>query len=83
MSTVDALLDQALRLSYDDRVDLVHRLLLSLDESVPLTNDEWIAAWKPELERRLEAYRRGETIATDWRESLERVRRSLAERART
>lgn len=83
MSTVESLLDQALQLSPDDRADLAHRLLKSLGpEDEVLSDEQWIAAWAPELERRVRAYERGETGATDWRESLERVRSSLAERSR-
>lgn len=83
MSTVDSLLDQALELSPEERADLARRLILSLDaQNGALSDDEWIAAWKPELERRLRAYESGEAKAIDWRKSVEQVRASLAERSR-
>lgn len=81
MASVESLLDQALQLSPEDRADLAQRLLQTLEKGHrSLSADEWVAAWKPELERRVQAHERGETVAMDWRESLERVRNSLPER---
>ena len=37
-------------------------------------------AWTEEIVRRVEAYDRGEVRASDWRESLARVRQQLRER---
>lgn len=80
MNTVDSILGQ---LSPEERADLARRLILSLDaQNGALSDDEWIAAWNPELEERLRAYENGEAKATVWKESLERIRASLAERSR-
>lgn len=80
MSTVDDLMEQALRLSAQARAEMAERLLLSLTDGSEVADDEWIAAWRPELERRIEAYQTGETSAIDWRESVDRVRQALRER---
>lgn len=77
----DERLDGALRLSAEERVDFARRPSLTLnDGNESLSDAEWVAAGRPELERRVQAYKRGETVATDWRDSLERVRKSLTER---
>jgi hypothetical protein len=42
--------------------------------------DEDVVAWTREIDRRLEAYERGEMDAVDARVAIEEMRRELAER---
>ncbi|HNM82765.1 MAG TPA: addiction module protein [Rhodocyclaceae bacterium] len=63
----------ALQLTRGERATLVEHLLISLDE-----DDEILAAWVEEAERRGDAYERGEMEAVDFDESLARLRAQLA-----
>lgn len=63
----------ALQLTTHERARLVERLLLSLDE-----DDEILAAWVAEAERRGEAFARGEMDAIDFDEAIARLRARLA-----
>ena len=58
-SQTQALLEQALRLSQEERAKLAREILGSLDDEPELTEDEWWAAWAPEIRRRLEAAKSG------------------------
>jgi putative addiction module component (TIGR02574 family) len=71
------LLNKAMELSADERAELARRLILSLD-SAPADADA-DGAWDKEIERRLERLDRGEAKLVDWRESVERARKSLRE----
>jgi putative addiction module component (TIGR02574 family) len=75
---VQELLTKAMNLSPGERAELSDLLIETLDvpgESV--SEDEWAQAWGPEIERRLQAYERGETKGQDWREALDEIRQSL------
>jgi len=75
----EQLLQQALRMPEDDRAYLAEMLEVSLPE--PAVPSEQLAAeWSREIDRRIEAYLRGETTATSVDESIERIRRALVER---
>ena len=63
----------ALQLAPTERARLAERLLVSLDE-----DDEILAAWVEEAERRGEAYERGEMEAIDFDESIARLKAKLA-----
>lgn len=63
----------ALQLAPVERARLAERLLVSLDE-----DDEILAAWVEEAERRGEAYDRGEMGAIDFDESIARLKAKLA-----
>ena len=76
MSSVDEIAAQALQLSPRDRMHLAD----ILESSLP-TGDV-AAAWATELERRVDAYDRGEVQASDSSDLVERVREKLAERHR-
>ena len=54
-------LDQALKLSANDRAALVENLILSLDKPDPSLDAQWLK----EAEDRLAAYRSGELTAID------------------
>jgi len=70
------LAEQGKALAPEDRSRLVDMLLVSLHED-PLAQIE--AAWDEEVERRLEAYDRGEVQAIDGEEVLAKAR-ALARR---
>lgn len=55
----------ALQLAQSERAHLAERLLVSLDE-----DDEILASWVAEAERRGDAYDRGEMEAIDFDESI-------------
>lgn len=63
----------ALQLAQADRAHLAERLLVSLDE-----DDEILAAWVEEAERRGDAFDRGEMGAVDFDESIARLKAKLA-----
>ena len=66
----------ALQLARTERAHLAERLLFSLDE-----DDEILAAWVEEAERRGDAYERGEMGAVDFDESIARLKAELASAA--
>jgi putative addiction module component (TIGR02574 family) len=66
----------ALQLTASERAHLAERLLASLDE-----DDEIMAAWVAEAERRGEAFERGEMEAIDFDESIARLKARLADAA--
>ena len=63
----------ALQLASGERAKLAERLLVSLEE-----DDEILAVWVEEAERRGEAYERGEMEAIDFDESVARLKAKLA-----
>lgn len=63
----------ALQLAPSERAHLAERLLVSLEE-----DDEILAAWVEEAERRGEAFERGEMGAIDFDESMARLKTRLA-----
>lgn len=72
MQTVEEIAARALELSTADRLYLADLLDVSLvDAGVS-------EAWAIELERRLSAYDRGETVSIDASDLVERVRRKLS-----
>lgn len=73
MSTsAKTVMDQALKLSANDRAALVETLILSLDKPDPALDAEWLR----EAEDRLAAYQSGELAAVD----ADDVFRELGER---
>lgn len=65
----------ALQLPASDRSHLAERLLDSLSE-----DDEIMAAWLEEAERRADAHDRGEMETIDFDESIARARARIASR---
>jgi len=63
----------ALQLAPAERAHLAERLLVSLDE-----DDEILAAWVAEAERRGDAFDRGEMGAIDFDESIARLKAKLS-----
>lgn len=65
----------ALQLASSDRAKLAERLLISREE-----DDEILAAWVEEAERRGDAYERGEMEAIDFDEAIAQARARIANR---
>lgn len=65
----------ALQLTPAERARLAERLLASLDE-----DDEILAAWVEEAERRADAFERGEIEAVDFDEAIAQARARIAKR---
>jgi hypothetical protein len=78
MANREQIAQQALGLPEEDRAYVADLLEQSL-ASVGFANAEIAAAWASEVERRLEAYDRGDVQAVAADVSLERMRRYLAE----
>ncbi|MFO0906696.1 MAG: addiction module protein [Pirellulales bacterium] len=78
MSTVDRLRERLLTLPIRQRAALATLLLESL-EAEPLDGSSQ-QAWKEEAESRSLAYSQGQLTASDWRESVDRIRQVLAQR---
>lgn len=78
MSTVEQLAQQALALGPDDRVYLANVLEQSLSTG-GFATPELAAVWSAEIDRRVTAYRRGETQPTDADAALERIGQRLEE----
>jgi len=72
MAALESVLEQALRLSEEDRSELVERLLRSLepDDGEELTPEAWEAAWSAEIQRRLREVREGAVELVDGDEVL-------------
>ena len=81
MSTVDLLREQLLTLPVRERATLATLLLASLEEE-PLDGTSQ-QAWKEEAESRSLAYSQGQLAASDWRESVDRIRQVLAQRRKS
>ena len=72
MSSIEQLEAAILNLPAADRSRLAERLLMSLEE-----DDEIMAAWRAEAERRADAFERGEIEAADFEEAMARARARL------
>jgi hypothetical protein len=65
-----------MQLPEQERADLAHRLLLSL-EPEEFRDDEIAAAWQQEIEARLQKIASGTFQAHDWRQALQEIRQEL------
>jgi putative addiction module component (TIGR02574 family) len=78
MALRDEIVKQALGLPPEDRAYLAEKL----EESLPhdgFSTPEIAEAWASEIDRRLDAYDRGESGAVEFDEALARIRRRLVE----
>lgn len=73
MSSCDEIVQQALALSPDDRAYVAELLEQSLTAG-EFASPEIAAAWGVEIERRAQAYERGEMSGEDWHSVLCRLR---------
>jgi putative addiction module component (TIGR02574 family) len=78
--SLDALLQEAMRLPLDDRATLIGRLLETLDDGDQLTGEAWEAAWSQEIERRVRDIESGAVELVDADDALARVRARIASR---
>jgi putative addiction module component (TIGR02574 family) len=75
MATAEQVLRSALDLSDDERAEVAHRLLLSLEpDGIEDGADE---AWAQEIRQRLAAIREGQMVLSDWNDALARIRHSI------
>ena len=72
---LDTLTNDALTLPEDQRLTLAHRLLSSLE---PREAEEVEAAWDTEIQRRIQAYDRGDTQSLSASQVLQEVDERLA-----
>jgi putative addiction module component (TIGR02574 family) len=76
MTLRDQIIQQALTLSPEDREYVVDHL----ERSLPVTDflsDDIAQAWSEEIDRRIAAYDRGETEATDFETAKQQMRHTL------
>ena len=78
--TVQAVFEQAMKLSDVERKDLVHRLLPTIPEDGAGGPAAIGAAWHQEIIARLERFDRGETTAIPVDEVFDRLERRFPER---
>ncbi|MCE1183790.1 MAG: addiction module protein [Rhodocyclales bacterium] len=74
-SSLEEIEAAALQLAPTERAHLAERLLVSLDE-----DDEILASWVAEAERRGDAYERGEMEAIDFDEAIAQARARITSR---
>ena len=73
--TRNEVLQQAMSLDVEDRAFVAEALEGSL-QPTDFATPEIAAAWAKEIERRAEAFERGEMPADDWRIAIERLRQN-------
>jgi hypothetical protein len=79
MSTASEILSAALALNLQQRSEIAHHLLLSLESDD--SDDEIEKAWADEIRRRRQAIREGRTTLRDWDEALASLRASVVPKA--
>jgi putative addiction module component (TIGR02574 family) len=75
MATASEVLTAARSLSAQQRAEVAHALLLSLEPDDGDADAD--AAWAAEIRRRLQAIREGTVALRDWDEALEEIRQSI------
>lgn len=76
---IDAIRNDVLALSAEDRAELAAALLDSLGPEPEPNQDEVDRAWAVELERRAAALDSGEDPGVAWKDALAKARQHLAE----
>lgn len=80
MSALDSIRSQALQLTAADRAGLARELLLSLEDDELAGDADLESTWTSEIRARAEVVASGNFTASDWRESVDRIRGELARR---
>lgn len=78
--TRDAVLEEALRLTPQERADVAAELLESLEVERPDQQEEVEKAWAEEIERRARRILAGESTGAPWEEVRRRLEERLARR---
>jgi hypothetical protein len=76
-AAVQAVLEQAKRLTAEERAELFDELMALEQDPRSLDADAFAKAWRPELDRRWARFERGETQAVDAREVIQVMRERL------
>jgi hypothetical protein len=75
-------LQRALDLEPPERAKVVSKIIESLEEGETISEEEWLASWADEIERRAQAVENGTAKTRDAFEVLEDLRKSLAAKKR-
>ncbi len=78
--SVEAVIEQALKLSVEEREEIVARLNENLEQQAPMDPD-WEAAWTKEIDRRIADIREGRVALVDGKDVFAEAR-ALASRRR-
>ena len=78
MATKQDLLEQALQLPVEDRLEMYHILLDSLDEDAAIDPAAWDIAWAEEIWRRRDAVKAGTSRLIPGTQAFREARDSLA-----
>jgi putative addiction module component (TIGR02574 family) len=73
MSSVSTVRDAALQLARQERAELAHQLIASLDEDVDAPDGDVETAWLAEGERRVVAAEQGSVKLEPWEVTEERI----------
>lgn len=76
-STVESVLQEALKLPEEDRADIAARLIASLDAESTESRADVEGAWAAEIERRCDALDAGTTTTRSWEEVRRRIEADL------
>ena len=77
-AATQALLEQALRLTAEERAELADALLRADGNADPsLSEEEFARVWRPELDRRRAEIERGEVQTVDARAAIDEMRARL------
>ena len=80
MAIASQILDVALSLNPEERAELAHTLLLSLEPGD--VDEDADQEWAAEIRRRLQAIRDGQVALRDWDEALVSVRQAITKRGK-
>jgi putative addiction module component (TIGR02574 family) len=75
VSTASEVLNAAMSMNLQDRCDVVHQILLSLEPNEVDTDVD--QAWAEEIRRRQQAIRDGRSKLRDWDEALSAIRQAI------
>ena len=73
MAIPEDLLDRVFELDRNDRVELVKRLLIYLEDEGPERDPDWEESWAAEIERRMKAVEEGRSKLLTWEEVRARL----------
>ena len=81
MATASEVLNAAMSLESNERAEIAHKLLLSLESDAFDENVD--QAWAEEIQRRLTAIREGRVELRDWDEALSEMRQAIDSKRQT